>query len=218
MSLNTFPEEWQSPISTPQLGAAAQFGADSQLFVKFYTYKEEIYSRSEKAGYKVFEDKEYITIQRPGDKFAIVRREATSYDKMRFPMQYEAYKKGDSKQLGIPLAAWNVPGLSEGELAVFKAYGIEYVHQVAQMNEVQAQSLGNNAKYLINRAKIEIADNNQREENAKLQAMLDEQTKKHQEELKAMENRLLSLMATKSSEAKQVEEKTGKKKTGFLED
>lgn len=216
--LNSFPEEWQSPISAPQLGQAAQFGADSQLFVKFYTYKEEIYSESEKVGYKVFKDKEYITIQRPGDRFAIVRREATPYDKMRFPMQYEAYKKGNTEQLGIPLAAWNIPGLSEGELAVFKAYGIEFVHQVAQMNEVQAQSLGNNAKYLINRAKIEIADSNQREENAKLQALLDDQTKKHQEELQAMEARLISLMETKASEAKQVEEKTGKKKSGFLED
>jgi hypothetical protein len=218
MSLNTFPEEWQSATTPTQLGQAAQFGHDSQLFVKFYNEKVYNHIESEKAGFKVFDDKEYVHIMRPGDRTWSVKRPVKQSDLRRFPLQYEAFKTGKTEKLGIPIAQWDIPGLSEGEISIFKAYGIEYVHQVAQMNEVQQQSLGVNAKYLVSRAKLEVQEQNAIQQNTELQAKLDEVSAKHRAEMQEMEERLLALMATKSAESAQKEVKEKKVKSGFLED
>ena len=218
MTLNTFPEEWQAPISQTQLGQAAQFGQDSQLHVRFYNEKILNFVESEKVGYKVFDDVEYVHIMRPGDKTWTVRRPVKPSDLRRFPLQYEAFKTGRVEKLGIPIAQWDVPGLSEGEISIFKAYGIEYVHQVAQMNEVQQQSLGVNAKHLVARAKLEVQEQGVKEKNTELQIKLDELSAKHKQEMEEMESRLLSLMATKSAESAQKEVKEKRVKSGFLED
>lgn len=218
MSLNTFPEEWQSPTGPTQLGQAAKFGQDSELYVRFYNTKLYNHVKSVEAGFKVFDDAEFVDIMRPGDKSWMVRRKVKASDIRRFPLQYEAFKTGRIEKLGTPLSQWDIPGLSDGEIAVFKAYGIEYVHQVAQMNEVQAQSLGVNAKYLISRAKLDVQEQGVIEKNTELQMKLDEVSAKHRQEMAEMEERLLSLMATKSAESAQKEIKEKKVKSGFLED
>lgn len=218
MTLNTFPEEWQSPMGQTQLGQAARFGQDSELYVRFYNDKVYNHVKSVEAGFKVFDDEEHVTIMRPGDKSWTVKRKVTLSDMRRFPVQYEAFKSGKVEKLGVPLSQWDIPGLSEGEISIFKAYGIEYVHQVAQMNEVQQQSLGVNAKYLVSRAKLDIQEQGVIEKNTELQMKLDEVSEKHRQEMREMEERLLSLMATKSAESAQKELKEKKVKSGFLED
>ncbi len=218
MSLNTFPEEWQSPTGPTALGQAAQFGQDSQLHVRFYNEKILDFVASKAAEYKVFNDVEYVHIMRPGDKTWTVRRPVKASDLRRFPLQYEAFKTGRVEKLGLPITQWDVPGLSEGEISIFKAYGIEYVHQVAAMNEVQQQSLGVNAKHLVARAKLEVQEQGVKEKNTELQIKLDEVSAKHRQEMAEMEERLLSLMATKSAESTQKEIKEKKVKSGFLED
>ena len=196
--LKSFPQEWQAPSVIPALGQAASFGADSELFVRFYEFKEYNHFASEKAGYKMFDKKLYVRIQRPGDKFCIVIREAKNSDFIRFPLQYEAFKSGKTERLGTPLMEWDVY-MSEAELAVLSAYGIEYVHQVAQLNEVQAQALGNNARHLVTRAKFDTQDVEEKKKASELQAKLDEISEKHSLEMKEMEERFQKLLEGKSS-------------------
>lgn len=96
--------------------------------------------------------------------------------------------------------------LSDSDIAIFKAYNIEYVHEIAGMNEIQMQSLGQNAKYLVSRAILDTKDADAKKEAAELQTKFDEQEEKYkkmlEEQAKEYEQRMLNLMATKSVEAK----------------
>lgn len=173
--LGSPPPEWQSPIGLPSIGGGLQqgvFGDDAQLSVRFVMFPEILEKESFEKGYKVIVHKEYVRIQRLGDRTTIYFQPARQRDRLRFPQQYQAFKTGKTERFGIPLEAWDFP-LSESELLTFKLLGIEYVHQIAAMDEGQMLSLGGNGGAIIARAKITTNEVSSKEAAAGLQAKFD---------------------------------------------
>lgn len=204
--LLSFPNEWEKPQGFVPVGPHAQqkalFGVDSELNVRFVMYPEIDELQTLNQGFKVLNYKEYVRIQRPGDRTTVVFREAKMSDRGRFPLQYEAFKSGKSEKIGIPLEAWDYQ-LGETDLYTFKVLGIEYVHEIANMSDVQQLTLGIDAKNIVARAKITCSEVSEKDAAAALQAKFDEQTemyKKLEQANKDMEERMLALMAQKSSE------------------
>lgn len=173
--LGSPPPEWQSPIGLPSIGGGLQqgvFGDDAQLSVRFVMYPEIMEKESIEKGYKVIVHKEYVRIQRLGDKTTVYFQPSRQRDRLRFPQAYQAFKTGKTERCGIPLEAWDFP-LTETEMLTFRLLGIEYVHQIAAMDESQRSSLGGNGDAIIARAKITTNEVNTKEAAASLQAKFD---------------------------------------------
>ena len=182
--LGFLPPEWESAQKfVPIIGQHGQgalpvqapvFGDDAQLSVRFFMYPEVHHLKSIEAGYEVLEYFEYVRIQRPGDKSAVLIRRVKDSDKLRFPYQYRAFKEGTAEEdLGTPIASWDYR-LSESQIYAFKVLGVETVQQIAAMSDIQAQSLGIEGHEIVSRAKITVQKKTTLEANAALQKELDE--------------------------------------------
>lgn len=204
--LNSFPTSdgafpgWQAPVAHSNAGMGiknAQFGDDARLNVRFYmrpTINEFLTEQNLSKGImqKHIDYVEHVRIQPIGDRTTVYDQPAMPRHKARFPHQYEAFKSGRQERVGIPLEAWDYQ-LSETEILTFKILGIEYVHQIANMNDVQQNSLGIDAKNIMARAKLTCSETSEKEAAAALQAKFDAITNEMAELRK--ENELLAQMA-----------------------
>ena len=216
--LDSLPPEWEPAINFAPTGPGGQlkqaiFGDDARLSVRFYArpYVDEFKTEENlKNGIlkKEIYYKEHVRIQPIGDRTTIYDQPARDSHKKRFPVQYQAFKSGKDARIGIPIESWDYD-LTETEILTFKLLGIEYVHQIAQMNDVQQNSLGLDSKSLIARAKLTVAETSEKEAAAQLQAKFDEQEKKMLE-LKEENERIISLLRMKESLAKSEEDSTEK--------
>ncbi len=179
MELGTPPIEWERPSSTQPVGLAGQglqqavFGSDSELYVKFFNHRILNEAETERRGVKCFDTKEFVKIQRMGEKLTVFMGEATLTHRRRFPAHYQHYKEGKSDNHGIPLEAWEYQ-LSESDVMTFKQMGIFFVHQLAAMSPAQQEALGLDSRRIVARAKIDTADTTVKDQAATLQRELDE--------------------------------------------
>lgn len=197
MTLGVLPPEWESAVRyapVDGMGSAlpvqsAVFGDDAQLQVRFLLVPERNLADSLRLGEEVFEYREYVRIQKPGDKTTVVCRRATDKDKMRFPNQYIAFKQGkETANVGLPITEWDYH-LSETQVYALRLMGIEYVHQIAGMSEVAQQTLGLDAREMVSMAKITTAKLDTKQANASLQSQLDEYKREMQELKRKLEER-----------------------------
>lgn len=94
--------------------------------------------KHEGRGRKVYRDAEFVEIRAPGNKDDIVRRQAREFDRLRFPVEYAAFKQGLAEpSTGTPLD--HVPGLSKAQVLEFKAIGIRTAEDLANVNDVDGQ-------------------------------------------------------------------------------
>jgi len=188
------PDGWESPLRMAPnplvggLGLPVQqpvYGEDSQLSVHFVLYPEIHHQKTIEAGYKVIEYREYVHIQKPGDKTTVYFQPAEDRHRRRFPLQYRAFKENRVEHVGVPLEAWEYQ-LSQTQIYTMKLLGVNYVHQIANMSPQDQLSLGVDAKDIVARAKITVQDLSTKEANAHLLQKL-EDMKRELEELKRKE-------------------------------
>lgn len=135
--------EFASPQNVMRAnGDFAKYGDDSSLYVEFYIEPVHLVALSEKEGRALYEDREFIIIQSPGNKNKVVRQ-ATDIDKARFSRQFAAFKaQGDQAAIGLPLGEWGA--LTKAQVLEFKAMQIHTVEQLAGLPDSALNWLGAN--------------------------------------------------------------------------
>lgn len=103
---------------------------------EFYLRPKQNEDRTKAEGRPIFEMREYMRKQTPGDKDSIVDRPVTEADKVLYQSRYTRFKAGQSQNSdsGTPLSAWG--GLPPEEVASCRATaGIHTVEQLAGLSD-----------------------------------------------------------------------------------
>lgn len=109
--------------------------------VRFYQEKVLMGYASEQAGHPVFEDRDFIQINIPGDMSNIIEREANENDKKQYAQVYAQYKQGLEPSVdGIPVETW--ARLTKAQAANYKAQNFQTVEQIAEMSDTACTSVG----------------------------------------------------------------------------
>lgn len=112
--------------------------ADKNLNVTFSMEPHFNAAKSAAEGRPIFDDREYVKIQVPGDKDSIVDRPVTEIDRRRFADKYAAFKAGRSQALsGTPLTA--VAWMSKSRVRELEHFGVRTLEQLANMSDEAAQ-------------------------------------------------------------------------------
>lgn len=209
----SFPEGWEQPISTRQVGPSgaglqeAVYGSDRELNVRFYLQPIVNEAETERQNVKVIDYKEFVRIQRIGDRLSVYQGAATPSFIRRFPHQYQLFKEGKTAASGTTLEAWDYQ-LSETDILTFKTLGIYYVHQLAAMSVDQQNVLGLDAKKIVARAKIDCADKELKDQNGdlllKLEQVQEEFRKQTEENAKLFQQLTEQKAAADEQERKRV--------------
>jgi hypothetical protein len=122
-------ESWMEGGEAPPM--AQHPGAPAHgLLVRFSLEPVVNADESAKHGRPIFDELEYVRIQVPGNKNEIVHREVRPEDKVKFPMEYRAFRmKQEAPTTGTPLTAW--PGIARGQVEEMSHFGVKTVEQLA---------------------------------------------------------------------------------------
>lgn len=113
----------------------------SNFTVRFYQEKVLLGYQSEQAGHAVFEDRDFIQINIPGDMSNIIEREATENDIKQYASLFAAYKAGLVPSVnGTPVEAW--ARLTKAQAANYKALNFQTVEQIAEMSDTACGHVG----------------------------------------------------------------------------
>jgi hypothetical protein len=113
----------------------------SNFTVRFFQEKVQMGFLSEQAGHPVFEDRDFIQINIPGDMSNIIEREATEIDRTQFASLFAAYKQGLEPSVdGMPVEQW--AKLTKAQAANYKAQNFQTVEQIAEMSDHACGSVG----------------------------------------------------------------------------
>lgn len=118
----------------------ARYAADNKLYVTFYMRAVMNNFESAQQGRPIFNEEEYVRIIVPGDSKTTVDCPVTDEFRMRFPKQYDQFKRGQEQAVtGTPLEVW--PQLTVGLVAELKAMHISTVEQLADLDDGRAQKI-----------------------------------------------------------------------------
>ena len=131
-------------MSTQEIDFAMNFEdnqqseADKKLMVIFYrdTIKNE--PKSVEAGRPIFDEIDLVKIITPGSRDSFVG-DATEEYQHRFPKQWAAYKSGRDQSAGSGTPLNQLPWLSIGQIAEFKAVNVHTVEQLVSMADAVSQ-------------------------------------------------------------------------------
>jgi hypothetical protein len=105
---------------------------DKRLFVVFSMEARLDKRATADEGIQKYRNVEFITIRIPGDKTLAVHRPVLPADRVRFPLQYAAFKNASGDQIvGTPLGLW--PGCSPAQAKELEYFNIRTVEQLASM-------------------------------------------------------------------------------------
>ena len=110
---------------------------DNRLFVVFYKDAVHNEGKSAEAGRPIYDDVDLIKIMTPGSKDSMVSVVDGSH-KYRFPKQWAQYQQ-NAEQIGSGTPLGEVPWLTAGQRAEFKAINVRTVEQLVGMADSQAQ-------------------------------------------------------------------------------
>lgn len=116
------------------------YGDDKGLLVEFED--DAIYQEFEsvKAGRAIYKQVPFIRIIVPGDKTKQKYKPATEADKVRFPMQWAAYERGEhARGEGTPITEWIY--LSKSQALELKHMGFWTVELLANASDTQISGL-----------------------------------------------------------------------------
>ena len=117
-----------------------QTEADKRLFVQFFKEAVKSEFKSVEAGRPIFDEVDHIRIMTPGsrDIFVSIVDPQSGYAQ-RFPQQWARYKAGLNQEdsSGTPLA--QLPWLTVGQIAEFKAVGCHTAEQLVNMPDSLSQ-------------------------------------------------------------------------------
>jgi hypothetical protein len=175
------------------MGGQERFAADNRLYVEFYRKAVNNPFKSQEQGRPVYDEKDFIKIMIPGDKYSSVDTAVTEEHRRRFPTQWAQYQAGQTQAVsGTPLEVW--PQATVGLVATLKAMNITTVEQLAELSDANAMNIMGNhdlrrrAKAFLEAAKGEAV-------NTKLEAELE----KRDLEIAAMKEQIAQLMTPKAA-------------------
>ena len=177
------------------MGGQERYAADSRLYVEFYRRAVHNPAKSAQEGRPIFDEKDFVKIMIPGDKYSSVDTQATAQHQQRFPQQWSRYKAGQEQATsGTPLEAW--PQMTVGMVASLKAINISTVEQLAELSDSNAsQIMGNHD--LRRRAKAFLEAAAGEAVHAKLEAELE----KRDNEIETLKNQMAQLMQSNQKQA-----------------
>lgn len=115
---------------------------DSQLFVQFFEEAREITFKSAEAGHPVYEMRDYISIQVPGNELTKVVEQVEDRHKRRFPQQWAHYQntKQNAPVEGWALKEWTQ--INAAQLKVLNFHNFFTVEQLAAAADGTINGLG----------------------------------------------------------------------------
>ncbi len=133
-------------------GMASSGPKDDGLIVGFYKRSMINPVRSREAGKPVYEGKDFVKIQHPGETQNIVDRPIQDSDKHRWPHQWHLYQQGANQTPdGVPLSLL-FPAKPEIE-STLRGYNIHTVEQLANLSAHGISTVGMGAQEWVNSAK-----------------------------------------------------------------
>lgn len=111
------------------------------IIPRFYVEPAENATESAKVGYAVFEDVEWIEINRAGDRLNVWIGKVAEEHRKRFPKAYRRFKAGmEQSKIGVPLEEW--PLITKSMVAQWKAVNILSVEDLADCTDDVLPRLG----------------------------------------------------------------------------
>ncbi len=145
---------------------------------------------SERDGYPVFKEREYVSLRVPGDKNTHSFRPSKEKDRERYPKAYAAFKNRNSTvTVGFPIEQW--PQITRGEALTLKAMSIHSVESLAEVHDGHIEKLGHSGRQWRTKAKAFLA---QAKDTAEAQRLADENRKKD-EQMADMQRQIKDLAA-----------------------
>ena len=129
-----------SDLNNPEFAGA--INPDSRLAVRFYSKPMQNNFRTAQEGRPIFEDRDFVRIEVPGDRTSIIDTFAMPEHQERFPIQWARYKnnKGDPQEVGTPLSQW--PLITASQAEELKALKFRTVDAIATASDAQLQNIG----------------------------------------------------------------------------
>jgi NACalpha-BTF3-like transcription factor len=118
---------------------------DAILAVRFYAHEVENAFESQTQGRPIFDMRDFVRIEVPGNNLSIIDTFANEDHKRRFPIQWAHYKNtsqtsGETFNSGTPLREWSLVNAAQAkELEHYRFYTVE---QIANASDQQLQSVG----------------------------------------------------------------------------
>jgi hypothetical protein len=132
-------------------GVANSGPTDDQLMVGFYKRSVLNRAKSREQGTPVYESRDYVKIQHPGESLNVVDREVTPQDVQRWPHRWEQFQKNISQDPeGVPLNLL-FPASPEIEMTL-RGYNIHTVQQLARLSGQAISTVGMGCQEWVNRA------------------------------------------------------------------
>jgi hypothetical protein len=117
--------------------------SDAVFAVRFYAKEQEIPFQTALEGRPIFEMRDFVRIEVPGNQLSIIDTLANEDHKRRFPIQWAAYqntKGGEQIMPGTPLKDWAL--LNSAQAKELEHYRFYTVEQVANASDHNLQSIG----------------------------------------------------------------------------
>ncbi len=138
--------DWQGP----DVGMV-RYGVDKQLVI-FYNKSVPNPIKAKETGRPYNEDKVFVRIQQPGERFTVIDRPVTSDDTRRWPMQWAQFRQNQEQTVSgtpIDLLFPTQPSIA----ANLRANGVQTVEQCAELSGSAIDSVGMGAQQWSNEAK-----------------------------------------------------------------
>ena len=135
--------------------------SENGALVEFYRDAVQNNFKSAEAGRPIFDEKDFVRIQTPGDTRTVIQRVASDQDKQRFPKAWDMFSRGlEIAEEGTPLEEWQQ--VTRSQVKELKHVNITTVESLASVSDANIQRLGPGYQQLRERAKqfLESADAN----------------------------------------------------------
>lgn len=142
----------QVPDDIHQRGVGqVSYAADNRMVVWFFKKSEQNNFLSQQEGRPIFEGKDFVHIQQPGERDS-VEREARWDDKQRWERKWDAYQAGlEQQQSGTPTAT--LFPVNPETVDMLRALKVTTAEQLADMTEQGISRLGLGGRQLVQKAK-----------------------------------------------------------------
>lgn len=137
--------QFDNPENTPQMTE------ERGTIVTFDLHPYHLKRKSEEMGSPQYEDRLYVKIVQPLNRNSEVHRPATEDDKRRWPIRWRQFQDGQEQiGTGTPLKEW--PLLGPSQVMMLIGLGIKTVEQLADVSDVNLNTLGMGARELRTKA------------------------------------------------------------------
>lgn len=146
-SLTYDPQE----VASRGYGMASSGPKDDRLIVLFFNKSVLNVARSKAEGKRIFESRQFVKIQHPGETLNIVERPVLDGDRHRWPQQWDRFLKGNQQiPDGIPVSILfpSQPNISD----MLMGYNVHTVEQLAALSGHAIGTIGMGCQEWVNKA------------------------------------------------------------------